>query len=671
MVSEDRSGPVRIPRAEGSERCGRPRRGPVPTFTRAISAAVVGLATFGFPGFAAATERDGPPLQALVLEHRDDATGGTGLADGLERAGFSVEPLDRDAVLSPEIALVAIGSFASEHPGYDRLVVRRRDALAAWIAKGGVALEMTQNDGIEPAVRWLPDGMSAERGDHDFLSVSTRSRVPTLLEGLTEPTHGFPVVRLRGHPRRVSSWDTFDAAIGFEAVAWCDEQLPRELPAVLVGRQGSGRVVLTSLYLDKTDGPDGDASSTDWRSASGRFFENVARFVRAVRDGSAEEPDLAPRPVAAPLARVPGSWTLAVLPDTQMYTAGRPEPLVAQTEWIARNRRALDIRLVVHEGDVVNRDEPKQWRVARRAFDRLRGTVPFTLSTGNHDYRPDETLAGRDTGLTRFFPAGAFERMDGFGETYEPGRIENSAWTIDTDDRGFVVLTLEWMPRDAVVAWADDVLTRYADRSAIVVTHAYLGADDRRIRAFPAHGSVDAHPPAALGDHDGESLWRALVSRHANVVLVLSGHVTGDGAGRLTSRGRHGNPVHQILANYQQRIDGGQGYLRLLEFPPDGRDVRVRTYSPWLDRFMTTPEHQFVLPLPPPPPPAPRAGDAAQAPRGPSTSGRVRSSGSPSRHTMSSSILTPPYGVRRSTRPQSTASASGPSRNGSSSIGMK
>jgi hypothetical protein len=67
--------------------------------------------------------------------------------------------------------------------------------------------------------------------------------------------------------------------------------------------------------------------------------------------------------------------------------------------------------------------------------------------------------------------------------------------------------------------------------------------------------------------------------------------------------------VHQLLANYQVLDNGGQGYMRLLEFKPDGQTVEVRTYSPWLDdqalptAHRIEPDQQFTLlrdTMPPP-----------------------------------------------------------------------
>src|SRR5690606_6510813 len=91
--------------------------------------------------------------------------------------------------------------------------------------------------------------------------------------------------------------------------------------------------------------------------------------------------------------------------------------------------------------------------------------------------------------------------------------------------------------------------------------------------------------------------WNDLVSKHENFRMVFSGHVLGDGTGFLSSVGDHGNVVHQMLANYQHKAQGGYGDMRLLQFSPDGETVTVRTYSPVLDRYDTKYDQQFTLNL--------------------------------------------------------------------------
>ena len=61
------------------------------------------------------------------------------------------------------------------------------------------------------------------------------------------------------------------------------------------------------------------------------------------------------------------TWTIAVLPDTQVYAKHRPDLFEAQVAWIARERARLDVRLVLHEGDVVDDVSELQWERATRA----------------------------------------------------------------------------------------------------------------------------------------------------------------------------------------------------------------------------------------------------------------------------------------------------------------
>ena len=60
-----------------------------------------------------------------------------------------------------------------------------------------------------------------------------------------------------------------------------------------------------------------------------------------------------------------------------------------------------------------------------------------------------------------------------------------------------------------------------------------------------------------------------LVSKHENFELVFSGHIGGDGTGRMTSVGDAGNVVHQMLIDTQFEENGGNGWFRLVEFLND------------------------------------------------------------------------------------------------------
>ena len=79
--------------------------------------------------------------------------------------------------------------------------------------------------------------------------------------------------------------------------------------------------------------------------------------------------------------------------------------------------------------------------------------------------------------------------------------------------------------------------------------------------------------------------------------MTLNGHVLDDGAALKSSPGDHGNMVHQMMANYQMKHEGGEGYMRLIEFLPDGETVRVRSFSPSLSEIKTGADQQFTLKL--------------------------------------------------------------------------
>ena len=54
-------------------------------------------------------------------------------------------------------------------------------------------------------------------------------------------------------------------------------------------------------------------------------------------------------------------------------------------------------------------------------------------------------------------------------------------------------------------------------------------------------------------------------------------------------------PVHEVLADYQDDPNGGNGYLRIMEFDPARSLINVKSYSPTLNNFLTKNESQFSL----------------------------------------------------------------------------
>jgi len=286
--------------------------------------------------------------------------------------------------------------------------------------------------------------------------------------------------------------------------------------------------------------------------------------------------------------------TFAVLPDTQVYSAYHPRLFLAQTKWLAEHGAERGIACVLHVGDVTDHNAPVEWDVARRAFDSIEGRVPYLIAPGNHDYSPNGTCTSRENGLDeRFAPAPDVL-------TCEPGRMAaGSARVVETPLGPWLAIAVEFGPRDAVLEWAGTVLKEHAAMPAILVTHAYLYSDgtryDRARRPDQKWSPyVYGVSSTAGGVNDGEQIWQKLVSRHDSIRLVLCGHVLNEGVARQTSTRETGTIVHELLANYQTREEGGQGFMRLIEIREDGV-IDVRTYSPVLDRDKTDPSNRFTL----------------------------------------------------------------------------
>jgi hypothetical protein len=299
----------------------------------------------------------------------------------------------------------------------------------------------------------------------------------------------------------------------------------------------------------------------------------------------------------------PTPYSVVVLPDTQYYASNYPEIFDQQAEWIVSERVAGNVAFVLTEGDIVDTDAPDQWMRASHSLHMLDGLVPYVVVAGNHDYAGGGWVSDRSTMIDDYFPPSTFTPYPWFKGTFEPGRIENNYTLFDVPGGGgqWLVLSLEFGPRDEVLAWADGILKQYPTTPAMIVTHAYLYSDDHRYDNVlypeqlwsPYDYPIGAGPPGTV--NDGEQMWQKLVRPNSNVRFVLSGHVLNDGVGRLTSTRDDGTTVHQLLANYQVYDAGGDGYLRVMQFFPAERLVHVRTYSPYVGAFMTDADNDFVL----------------------------------------------------------------------------
>ena len=299
-----------------------------------------------------------------------------------------------------------------------------------------------------------------------------------------------------------------------------------------------------------------------------------------------------------------GSFTFAVLPDTQYYCEKYPDIFVAQTRWIIEQRDRRRIAATFHLGDITNQNDLPQWKNARRALQVLMDAgMPMCLTAGNHDHGPKGNGSDRTTMLTDFFPVKELSRASHWAGNYdrEPQRSENSYHRLDIAGRRFLILCLEFAPRGDVLRWANEVVTDHADREVVLVTHALVYHNDTRLD-WKQYGKLQDWSPHIFGlakpdddVNDGQEIWDKLISRHENFILTLNGHVVESGLGRLVTSTAKGHPVPQVLVNFQMKPNGGDGWLRLIEMRKDGT-MQTYDYSPTRKQMNASKRNQFTIP---------------------------------------------------------------------------
>lgn len=310
-----------------------------------------------------------------------------------------------------------------------------------------------------------------------------------------------------------------------------------------------------------------------------------------------------------------GSFTMIMVPDPQSYTKfAANQPLFdLQTAWIAQNIKRLNIKAALFTGDMVeqngkvtskpmpnpyNGDQTgrQQWEAVSRALSRLDNRLPYVVAQGNHDI-------GHITATDRHTIAPEYiypERNIKFEEclvstcpNFEGVHtMENSAYEFKSETWGdLLVITFEFAPRDEVIAWAKNLTEKeYKDHKVIIITHSWLDTAGNRI----ANEGYTVRPWNVA-----EDVWKKLVYESKNISLILCGH-TGDAPKIAESiektnykptssfridKAADGRDIPQMMFNSQQgdgdwNGNGGDCWLRILEFKPDGKTISVRTFSP-------------------------------------------------------------------------------------------
>ena len=285
---------------------------------------------------------------------------------------------------------------------------------------------------------------------------------------------------------------------------------------------------------------------------------------------------------------------IAIVPDTQNYTAHKPRHDIVRQQigWVADNVEVENIVFMTHLGDIVGRRQvtvpwEEQWPVASEAFDVLKGRLAYSMVYGNHDFDTMARSSDGATGAQEYFGAARYASEEWFVGASPDGT--NFAQVFELSGIELLHIGFKYNPDEESYRWAQEVLEANLGKPTIVSTHAYL------TDSGTARGSDEL--VQAGYDRIGQVIWDSFVRKNDQIFMVIGGHnhaaenieISGeysdDGEYHQISINDAGNAVYEVLANYQDYPNGGDGWLQLMALDIENGRIDVRTYSPFLDKY--------------------------------------------------------------------------------------
>jgi Calcineurin-like phosphoesterase len=287
-------------------------------------------------------------------------------------------------------------------------------------------------------------------------------------------------------------------------------------------------------------------------------------------------------------------FTLVLFPDTQYMVRDYPTTWEAMAQWVVDHKISNNIQAVIGLGDVTQDDNSSDYTEALRGWNNIKNAgVPYVPIIGNHDY-DNVNMRAASTWNTNFSTA-YFSGKNWYGDSYN-NYTENYYIKLDLGTQKYLILALELFPRTVLLTWAQAVISANTDRKVIITTHGYLNPDGTRTLHTDSDGPDDL---GLTGDNDGQQVWDKLIKSNSNIIMVVCGHQTNPPWPQTSAyspvNGVNGNVVHQFFINHQSEVNGGNGYMALLNFRPSLGLVEVKTYSPTLNAYDPTGTYTMIV----------------------------------------------------------------------------
>ena len=389
---------------------------------------------------------------AYLLSFADPFTMNEGsAADLLARAGFDVQPLPLDRNPADLQGVIFFGSFVSEHPAYGAYVSQNAVNLYTFVDKANVLVQLSQADQREASPPFLPSTKTARRHDLDLAKLYAFHPDNPLLKDVPVGPIGylawqFPQV----------GWETFASQGGFEVVLAGGTNATNA--ALMEGAYGQGRIVLAAMAPDK---PIGGRAGT--RPVQPGVLPQPVHADAATSAAGRRTRWTSPRRRRSrPSAKDRSCWRCCptrrcIRCCTRASTPRRPA-------WIASTCPGPAHSL---------RPAPGRHRRQQHAPGMAAGRAGHVAAGRGGALRAGHGQPRLRTGGQRRHPRHPAEpvlllRADGRLADLRRRRTRSASWTTPTTcsragGRDYIVIALEWGPRDEVIAWADQVMAQNPD----------------------------------------------------------------------------------------------------------------------------------------------------------------------------------------------------------------
>ena len=263
----------------------------------------------------------------------------------------------------------------------------------------------------------------------------------------------------------------------------------------------------------------------------------------------------------------------------------------------------------------------EEWELAKEAVSLLdEKKIPYSLCRGNHDDYMIDDYFNVPEYTDQFIGCGGFftdsdgrhperrEKLNPEGYIYwsairghYESSIVNSYKEVDILGTKYLFVTSDFNPNKAVAEWLDSLLTKYSDRKVILATHGFL----------TGHGvpiTTDAPDTMFPFEYPPSVLWEKVLSKHENLVMIISGHAGAPSLDIVHSfaTGVNGNRVLQLMVNPQnydtkEKRDGtftgkqDTGMVLYMNFSSDGETVTFNYYSTLLNKDLKDNDYVFNL----------------------------------------------------------------------------